>query len=224
MGTVAAKAAKEVRVIPEPKSHLLAQGPVTTLILLGTSTGGPAALTTVFEALPLLPGTACCIVQHMPTGFTANLAKRLDQVSAWNCCEASDGMLLQSGAAYVAPGGQQMQVTVHHSQPKLAVASTGPVNGHEPSVDVLFLSAAQHWRSNLIGVLMTGMGKDGAQGLLSIRSRGGYTLAQDEDSCVVYGMPKAAAQLGAAAEIVRLSSISKAVVQAWQHQTQLRPG
>ncbi len=190
--------------------------------MIGTSTGGPQALTTVFSNFPVIPRTACLIVQHMPKGFTANLAKRLDQLSAWSIQEAGDNEVIYPGVAYVAPGGFQMRLNTGINEQSLSVRPDGLVNGHQPSVDALFLSVANVWKKTIVGVLMTGMGKDGAQGLKEIRNNGGYTIAQEAESCVVYGMPKAAVAIGAAMITAPLSDISSVVVHGWKSIVQLK--
>ncbi len=186
-----------------------------TLIVIGTSTGGPQALTTVFSSLQVIPGTACLIVQHMPPGFTANLAKRLDQLSTWQVKEAEDGEPICSGLAYMAPGGFQLRIDNKMNTYSLRIRSDGQVNGHQPSVDALFFSVADIWKGSLIGVIMTGMGRDGANGLKEIRNRGGYTIAEAEDSCVVFGMPKAAVSIDAAVVVAPLPDIASAVCNGW---------
>lgn len=188
----------------------------TSLILIGTSTGGPKALTTVFEQLPVLPGTACCVVQHMPAGFTRNLAKRINQLSSWQCQEAEGEELLQTGGVYIAPGGLQTAIKWTEAGPRFAIAATGPVNGHQPAVDVLFESALSMRSLKLVGVLMTGMGSDGARGLKKIHDAGWPTLAEAEESCVVFGMPRAAIQLEAVDTIVPLQNLAEALVQTWR--------
>jgi two-component system, chemotaxis family, protein-glutamate methylesterase/glutaminase len=182
------------------------------LIAIGTSTGGPQALTTVFSKLPVISGASCVIVQHMPKGFTANLAKRLNYLSGWTVKEAEDGESISEGVAYIAPGGFQLRVYDSGAESLLSVVSDGPVNGHQPSVDSLFYSVVKSWGGSVIGVIMTGMGKDGALGLKEIRNRGGHTIAQSEESCVVYGMPRAAVSLGAVDVVTPLSEIASAIV------------
>jgi two-component system chemotaxis response regulator CheB len=189
------------------------------LILFGTSTGGPQALTTVFEHLPVLENTSCCIVQHMPAGFTTNLAKRLHQVSKWSVKEAVDGEALEPGVAYLAPGGFQMSLEPVMGKMRLSVEQSGPVGGHQPSVDVLFMSAARHFAGPIVAVLMTGMGKDGSLGLKVLRARGAYTIAQDEQSCVVYGMPRAAVLLNAVDRVVPLAQIHEEITSSWAQLT-----
>ena len=192
-----------------PDTRRESREPVQVLIAVGTSTGGPQALSALFASLPVLPDTACVIVQHMPVGFTANLARRLNQLSKWEIDEGSDERVLEVGHAYVAPGGRQMEVrTLGADGGQLLIREGDTVNGHRPSVDVLFHSIAQTWNKPVIGVLMTGMGKDGAQGLLNLSEMGGETIAEAESSCVVYGMPRAAVAIGAAKHVVSLNELA----------------
>ncbi len=192
-----------------------------SLIVIGTSTGGPQALTTLFSSLPLISGAACLIVQHMPKGFTANLAKRLNQLSEWNLKEAEDGEPIMEGVAYIAPGGFQLRLQVINKDLTLSVQADGPVNGHQPSVDSLFFSVAELWQGSVIGVIMTGMGKDGANGLMEIRKKGGYTIAEAEGTCVVYGMPKAAVSMGAAVQVISLADIASTIAEKLNHSGEL---
>lgn len=187
---------------------------VQSLVVMGTSTGGPQALSVVLRDLQVLPHTACLIVQHMPKGFTSNLAKRLDQLSDWEISEAVDGELIQPGHAYIAPGGLQTEISVQDEKLCLSVENCSSVKGHRPSVDVLFSSVAKRFKGHMIAVLMTGMGKDGASGLHEIKRVGGYTLGEAEATCVVYGMPKAALLLGATTEMIPLSEISGTIERA----------
>lgn len=186
-------------------------GASQTLVVIGTSTGGPRALKQIFTALPVLDGGTCCIVQHMPVGFTANFAKRLDASSAWCIREGRHGDQLENGTAYLAPGGMQMRVAGKEDSLHLNIAKEESSDyGHQPSVDVLFKSAARLCpRMDVVGVLLTGMGRDGVAGLADIHNRGGYTIAEAEESAVIYGMPKAAAERGAASTIVPLWEIPK---------------
>jgi two-component system chemotaxis response regulator CheB len=186
---------------------------VSRIVAIGTSTGGPQALSHVIGNLPVIPNTIIGIVQHMPPRFTANLAKRLNTHSAWTVVEAADGMELREGTAYVAPGGQQMRLErMQQGGHVLKVVADGLVNGHQPSVDVWFQSVAENWDKQVTGVLMTGMGKDGANGLKLLRDRGAFTIAEAESSCVVYGMPRVAVQLGAAMAVIPLPEISQVIV------------
>jgi two-component system chemotaxis response regulator CheB len=189
---------------------------VSVLVVIGTSTGGPTALARVFEKLPVLERACICIVQHMPPGFTANLAKRLSQISQWEVREAVDGDEILPRRAYIAPGGFQTAVQNVSGRLQLSVLPTGPVNGHQPSVDVLFHSAAENFSGAIIGVLLTGMGKDGAAGLRAIRERSGHTIAEAESTCVVFGMPRAAIALNAVKQVVPIDGIHTAIVESYE--------
>lgn len=184
--------------------------PVRAIVVIGTSTGGPRALTELFRSLPVLPSVTCCIVQHMPAGFTANLAKRLNELSAWSISEGQSGTELRSGHAYIAPGGMQMRVENDCGRMKLHISKDLPVCGHQPSVDVLFNSVVACSQSFCctVGVILTGMGRDGAAGLRNLRDHGAYTVAESEETAVIYGMPKAAVACSAAVDVVPLPKIA----------------
>ncbi len=170
--------------------------PARCLVVLGASTGGTEAIRAFLSAVPAdFPPVA--MVQHMPAGFTAAFAGRLDQLSRMSVAEAAEGDPLRPGRALLARGDTQMTVVRSGGQLRIRYAGTEPVNRHCPSVDVLFDSAARIPGRQVIGVLLTGMGSDGAEGLLTLRQAGALTFAQNRESCVVYGMPKAALDLGA---------------------------
>jgi two-component system chemotaxis response regulator CheB len=178
--------------------------------ILGTSTGGTQALEAILTALPrTCPGLA--IVQHMPEQFTASFAKRLDSLSEITVKEASNGDRVLPGTALIAPGGKHMIIKRSGAYYHVEVLDGPQVSRHKPSVDVLFRSAAKFVGKNAIGIIMTGMGDDGAKGLKEMHDAGAHTIAQDEDSCVVFGMPKEAIKLGAADEVMSLSMIAKAI-------------
>lgn len=177
------------------------------LMAIGSSTGGVQALSLI---LPMFPADtpAILIVQHMPEGFTASFAKRLNSLCKMEVHEAKDGELIQDGTILVAPGGQRHMSVQRSGQLYRVELREGPsVNYSCPSVDVLFFSLAKMAGQNTSAAILTGMGKDGADGLLAIRNAGGATFAQDEQTSVVYGMPSAAAQLGAARQIAALGAI-----------------
>lgn len=181
------------------------------VIALGASTGGTQALEAVLIALPrVCPGIV--VVQHMPEKFTAAFAARLDSVCEVEVCEARTGDRVLPGRVLIAPGGRHMQLTRSGAQYQVMVLDGPPVNRHRPSVDVLFRSVARCAGSNALGVLMTGMGDDGARGLKAMRDVGALALAQDEESCVVYGMPKEAVKLGAVDRSVPLVAIPMEIV------------
>jgi len=152
---------------------------------------------------------AVLIVQHMPPGFTKSLANRLDSLSEINVKEAEDGDVLTSGWAYVAPGNYHMLVKSHEDNKyKILLNSEAPENGHRPSVNVMMKSVAETGHDKIIAVIMTGMGSDGSEGILEIKNAGGKTIAQDERTCVVYGMPKSAVNTGAIDTIAPLHGIT----------------
>ncbi|GLK89827.1 protein-glutamate methylesterase/protein-glutamine glutaminase [Pseudomonas turukhanskensis] len=182
------------------------------VVALGTSTGGTQALEVVLRQLPAgCPGIV--IVQHMPEKFTAAFAQRLDSICAIDVREAKHMDRVRPGLALVAPGGKHMQLKRSGAQYFVEVIDGPPVNRHKPSVDVLFRSVAKHAGHNALGVIMTGMGDDGARGLLTMREAGARTIAQDEASCVVFGMPKEALRLEAAQSTEALGNLPKVIIQ-----------
>ena len=181
------------------------------LIIIGASTGGTEAIREVLQPLPPdCPGIM--IAQHMPAGFTRSFAERLNGLCRIAVSEAVQGERILPGHAYIAPGGFHLSLVRSGANYVAQVDLAPPVNRHRPSVDVLFDSAARHAGKNAIGVILTGMGRDGADGLLRMRQAGAYTLAQDEASCVVFGMPREAIALGAAHEVVPLQDIGQRVM------------
>jgi two-component system, chemotaxis family, protein-glutamate methylesterase/glutaminase len=177
------------------------------IIAIGISTGGPNALQFVLSQLPGDFPASILVVQHMPEGFTEMFARRLDECCAVDVQEAKSGDLLIAGRVLICPGNRHMMVR-RMPRGDMAVLSDGsPVNGHRPSVDVMFHSVAQEFGLTAVGVLMTGMGDDGAEGLGAIKAAGGMTIAQSEDTCVVSGMPRAAILKGHANKIVPLDSM-----------------
>ncbi|OCX91940.1 MAG: chemotaxis response regulator protein-glutamate methylesterase [Pseudomonas sp. CO183] len=189
-----------------------AAGLTTTdrVIALGTSTGGTQALELVLRQLPAdSPGIV--IVQHMPEKFTAAFAQRLNNLCQIEVREARHLDRVRAGLALVAPGGRHMQLKRSGAQYFVEVLDGPPVNRHKPSVDVLFRSVARHAGHNALGIIMTGMGDDGARGLLNMREAGARTVAQDEASCVVFGMPKEALQIGAAQSTEALENLPRLI-------------
>jgi len=180
-------------------------------VAIGSSTGGTQALEQVLTQLPAdAPGIA--IVQHMPERFTAMYASRLDGICAMNVREAKTGDRIERGVALIAPGGKHMQVRKQGGQYYAEVISGPPVNRHCPAVDVLFKTMADCAGADALGIIMTGMGDDGARGLLAMHQAGARTLAQDEASCVVFGMPKEAIKLGAADSVVPLDRVASEIL------------
>ena len=180
------------------------------MVAIGASTGGTQALEVVLTALPrVCPGIV--IVQHMPEKFTAAFAARLDSVCAIEVREAKHGDRVRPGLALIAPGGRHMQLRRSGAQYHVDVIDGPPVNRHRPSVDVLFRSTARCAGGNALGIIMTGMGDDGARGMKEMRDTGAATLAQDEASCVVYGMPKEAVKLGGVGRSLPLASLPREI-------------
>ncbi|MFQ6689770.1 chemotaxis response regulator protein-glutamate methylesterase, partial [Bordetella pertussis] len=182
------------------------------LVIVGASTGGTEAIREVLQPLPA-DSPAILITQHMLAGFTRSFAQRLDALCAVTVREASDGERVLPGHVYLAPGGEtHMRLGRSGANYVIGLQASEPVNRHRPSVDVLFHSAAEAAGGNAIGVILTGMGKDGAAGLLAMKRAGARTMAQDEASCVVFGMPREAIALGAADEVVPLADISERIL------------
>jgi two-component system chemotaxis response regulator CheB len=186
-----------------------AQGatPPTRVIAIGVSTGGPNALQYLLSQLPAeFPGSIL-IVQHMPVGFTEMFAKRLDETCSVRVKEAQSGDLLMAGRVLVCPGNRHLKVKKLPLGNVAVLAEEAPVHGHRPSVDVLFRSVAEEFGAQSIAVIMTGMGDDGASGMGAVRAAGGMTIAQSEESCVVFGMPKAAIDRGYVTRVVHLEDL-----------------
>jgi len=182
------------------------------LVFIGASTGGTEAIRDVLVRFPPdFPGTL--ITLHMPPGFTQRYAERLDRSCRITVREAREGEPVLPGHAYVAPGDHHLRVARSGSDYLVRVSQDEPVNRHRPSVDVLFASAAKCAGPNAIGVLLTGMGKDGARALLEMRQAGAWTIAQDEASCVVFGMPREAIALGAAHEVLPVDRIAESIAE-----------
>lgn len=193
-------------VLPPPGSHAMAQT-TERIVAIGTSTGGTQALEAVLTALPrVCPGIV--IVQHMPEKFTASFAERLNTLCEIEVREARNNDRVIPGLALIAPGGKHMLLKRSGAYYHVEVVDGPVVNRHRPSVDVLFRSVAAEFGSRAIGVLMTGMGDDGAAGMGMIKDAGGMTIAQTEESCVVFGMPKAAIERGFATRVVPLDALA----------------
>jgi two-component system, chemotaxis family, protein-glutamate methylesterase/glutaminase len=190
-----------------PGLHALS---VNKPVVIGSSTGGTQAIEQILRSLPAdAPGIA--IVQHMPERFTAMYAQRLDSLCAMRVKEAADGDRLERGTVLIAPGGKHMKLRKSAGQYYAVVLDGPPVNRHKPSVDVLFRSLAEHTSGDALAIMLTGMGDDGARGMKQLHGLGVRTLAQDEASCVVFGMPMEAIKLGAVDEVLPLESMAAAV-------------
>ena len=225
----AVKSAARARVRPRPARRTVVEAKLTAdaimpppvvsrtrveterLVCIGVSTGGTEALRDVLEVLPR-QCPPILIVQHMPQGFTDAFARRLDSLCEVRVKEAEDGETVAAGCAYIAPGARHMLLQRTGTRYHIAIKDGPPVSRHRPSADVLFRSAAQYGGPNVLGIIMTGMGDDGAKGLLEMRKLGATTRAQDEESCVVFGMPKEAIACGAVQKTVSLSQIPREIM------------
>ncbi len=198
----------EVELPKSHKNHTRAALPPNRIVAIGISTGGPNALQFVLSQIPGDFPVSFVIVQHMPEGFTDMFARRLDECCALDVQEAKSGDLLIAGRVLICPGNRHMMVR-RMPRGDMVVLSDGPtINGHRPSVDVLFHSVAQEFALTAVGILMTGMGDDGAEGLGAIKAAGGFTIAQSEETCVVGGMPRTAIMKGYAAKVLPLDGMA----------------
>lgn len=205
-------AAHGARPAPRPVAALGARASTEKLIIIGASTGGTEAIKEVL--LPMPPDApGILITQHMPAGFTKSFAQRLDTLCKIRVKEAEDGERVLPGHAYIAPGERHLLVKKSGANYVTALSDEPPVNRHRPSVEVLFKSAAQCVGANAIGVMLTGMGKDGATAMLEMKRAGAYNIAQDEASCVVFGMPKEAIAAGGVDEAQPLDAIAARVLE-----------
>lgn len=202
-----------VTALAPASSAVIRSGAAGKIIFLGASTGGTEAIKEFLTAIPA-NAPPILIVQHMPESFTASFARRLDGICASRVIEAQGNEKIEPGNVYIAPGHSHLQIRRAASGYVTELLSSPPVNRHRPSVDVLFNSAASLVGRQAVGVILTGMGKDGAQGLLRMRQAGARTFGQDEASCVVYGMPREAFLVGAVEEQVALDEIGKRVLLA----------
>lgn len=200
--------------VPEPVAgyHGL---PRPEVVIIGTSTGGPGALREIIPALPADLPVGVLVVQHMPPGFTGPLARRLDSLSAVTVREGAEGHLVQPGEVVIAPAGSHMTVSRAPNGGQVIHVGEEPAGTlHKPSVDVTMLSAAEAFGARAMGVILTGMGSDGARGMAAIRERGGITVGQDEATSVVYGMPRVCAERGILRRVVPLGAVSAEITAA----------
>ncbi len=181
------------------------------LVVIGISTGGPNALRKVFAGMEKNLPVPVVVVQHMPAGFTQEFARSLDRISALEVKEAEEGDVLKPGRVLICPGNKHIEVEKRGSGGRILLSETDPVNGHRPSADVLFRSAAAQYGNRVAAVIMTGMGRDGAREIGNIQRLGGITLAQDADSCIVYGMPKVATDHGYIDHVVKLTDMADTI-------------
>lgn len=198
----------------EPPPLVAAQGGATSAIGIASSTGGPRALAEVVPNLPADLDAAVFIVQHMPAGFTRSLAQRLHSMSQLSVGEAADGEMVRNNRVYLAPGGFHMRVASHPAGGRqILLDESPPLWGVRPSADPLFTSLAGQYGRAAVGVVLTGMGRDGAEGLRAIRAAGGYAIVQDERTSTIYGMPQAALHQAGADREVPLDAVAPAIVE-----------
>ena len=188
-------------------------GSCDKLVVIGSSTGGPQALQELITRLPTGFRCPILIVQHMPAGFTGLLANRLDTLSPLVVKEAQDGEPIRYGRIYIAFGDKHLRLVEEQGVRKISLGDDPPVGRHRPAVNVMFESVA-HLGRQVVAVILTGMGSDGLEGTKQIKAQGGHVIAQDEATCVVYGMPKAVVQAGLADEVCALPDIADAIVAA----------
>jgi len=198
----------------DPATKKVAHG-TAAIVALGISTGGPKALQEILPILPVDLPVPILIVQHMPAGFIAAFAERLNSLCALSICEACHGAVVQPGVVYLAPAGFQMTVDrLPDSRTLIFLSGKAENQVHVPSVDVMMQSVASAFHSRAMGIIMTGMGSDGARGMKAIHHEGGLTVGQDEPSCAVYGMPRVCAEMGILDRVVPLSQIPHEILQA----------
>jgi two-component system, chemotaxis family, protein-glutamate methylesterase/glutaminase len=196
---------------PKPKHHNVL-GPASKVVAIGISTGGPNSMEYLLGQLPADFPAAILVVQHMPAGFTEAFARRLNESCAMDVKEAQSGDLLLAGRVLICPGDRHMRVRRMPLGDVVVLSDDVKVNGHRPSVDVLFRSVAPEFGADSVGLLMTGMGEDGAEGLGVMKAAGAFTIAQDEASSIVFGMPRAAIERGYANRVVSLEALANTLM------------
>lgn len=185
----------------------------TTLVVIGASTGGPKAIQTILEAMPRDINAAFLIAQHMPPGFTGSLAERLDDICNIRVKEAQFGDKLAKGTAYIAPGGYHLRIEKKNGELYISLDISTEGRGYTPSIDTMMHSVAEVGEDiPIIGVILTGMGADGANGMKELKRNGAFTIAQDEGTSVVYGMPKMAIQLGVVDKVMAIHDIPGEII------------
>lgn len=221
---IMASKAKKIKVLQKPiaipiKQHMTTKmikkstTKINNIVAIGCSTGGPRALQYVIPYLPMNINAGIVIVQHMPPGFTHSLAKRLDHLSEIKVKEAEDNDVINNGTAYIAPGDRHIKVVESHGEYIIKLSDDLPKNGHKPAVDVMMNSLTSIKLNQMVGVIMTGMGADGSDGLEKLKTKNKlHVIAQNEETCVVYGMPKVVVQKGIADEVIPLDSISSSII------------
>lgn len=216
------RAAAKANVKPTTKPAGILQKPAMKLspssayeekvVAIGTSTGGPRALQEIITKIPAHFPSGILIVQHMPPGFTKSLAERLNSISAIEVKEAADGDIVRPGLALIAPGDYHMRVERIAKRVLVKISQDAQIGGHRPAVDPMLLSVADVYRQNAVGVILTGMGHDGTIGIKAIKGRGGYTIAEDQSTSVVYGMPRSAKESGAVDKMVPLPLVAGEII------------
>lgn len=199
---------EEIAAIPEVKS----KQQEIDVVAIGSSTGGPAALQIILTRLPADFQAAILISQHMPKGFTGPLAERLDKLSQLKIKEAEEGDQITKGTVYICPGGGHLGISRKKQKLVIALKEGKMTDKYTPSVDYMMTSAAEHYGANSMGVILTGMGNDGRDGMLEIKTQGGYTIAEAESSAVVFGMPAEAIKNGAVESVLPISEIPSAII------------
>ncbi|MCE5284767.1 MAG: chemotaxis response regulator protein-glutamate methylesterase [Pelosinus sp.] len=210
--TVQPSSTKQVPLMSKPALRAGLTG--EQIVAIGTSTGGPRALQ---EIITKLPGDLPCgivIVQHMPPGFTKSLAERLNSLSSLQVKEAEHNDVIRPGLVLIAPGDYHMTIEREGGRRVIKLNQNQPIGGHRPAVNPMFESVAKEYGRNTVGVILTGMGQDGATGMLSIKKQCGYTIAEDQSTAVVFGMPKVAIELGAIDKVAPLTAIAAEIVKA----------
>ena len=208
---IAKKINHEKELVKNSEKNYSLANTTNKIIAIGASTGGTVALAELIKSFPRdMPGTV--IVQHMPAGFTDSFAKRLNEISQVEVAEAKDGDTISKGKVLIAPGDYHMVIRREGGQYKVKLGTGDKVSGHRPSVDVLFNSVSKYAGANALGVILTGMGSDGAKGLLKMKIAGSKTIGQNEKSCVVYGMPKVAKYIGAVEFELDLEDINNKLI------------
>lgn len=200
------------RVIPVSQSSVRTSGvPVPEMVAIGCSTGGPRALQTILPLLPADLPVPVLVVQHMPVGFTGPFANRLNSLCRLEVREASLREPIEPGAVLIAPAGWHLQVDRYSKRPQVVLTHEPAGLYHRPSVDVMMLSVCERYGARCLGVILTGMGNDGVEGMRAIYDCGGVTLGQDESTCTVYGMPRACAEMGVLRQVLPLSAIPQGI-------------
>jgi two-component system chemotaxis response regulator CheB len=219
---VSCQASELVIAKPDSRPSVAVCDRIGACVGIAASTGGPPALERVFEGLSVSLPAAYLVVQHLPTGFSASLAKRLNAISSVYVQEAEDGMFVEVGQAYLAPHGVHMTVDASAGPARIVFTHEPPVHGVRPAADVLFNSIAEAFGDKAVGVVLTGMGADGARGALAIKRAGGETVIQDEATSVVWGMPGTAVKLDAGKRVVPLALVAAEIRRALRARAEVR--